>query len=288
VSSDRPTEKRKTITLIPAGSCWAHGSVSALGDRIKIARQAKGVDIALSVQHILNCNGGGSCHGGSVDGPYQWLHKLSEKGSGLSYASANPYMACSSEQTTGICPAGNWTCEPINIARTCNTFPSSGGECKAIDPYPMVQIDDYGSISGVDAMQKEIYNRGPIACGIDAEPILDYTFGVADDRGKMTDHVVSVVGWGYDDDSAQSYWLVRNSWGEYWGEMGYVKVAFGALRLEKQCSWATPSYFTADELSNQIHCYEDGSACVDGEGEPVEPKGQPPRFGPFVPPKASA
>ena len=61
------------------GSCWAHGSVSALGDRIKIARGGKGVDINLSVQHILNCAGVGSCHGGSLDGPYQWLHSISQK-----------------------------------------------------------------------------------------------------------------------------------------------------------------------------------------------------------------
>ena len=34
------------------GSCWAHGAISALGDRIKIARKAKGTDIQLSVQHM--------------------------------------------------------------------------------------------------------------------------------------------------------------------------------------------------------------------------------------------
>lgn len=32
------------------GSCWAHGSISALGDRVKIARGAKSPDINLSVQ----------------------------------------------------------------------------------------------------------------------------------------------------------------------------------------------------------------------------------------------
>ena len=57
----------------------------------------------------------------------------------------------------------------------------------------------------------------PIACGIDAGPILKYTTGIVSKFSIMTDHVVSVVGWGTDDKEGQ-YWIVRNSWGEYWGE----------------------------------------------------------------------
>merc|ERR1719199_593914 len=53
----------------------------------------------------------GSCHGGSVDGPYQWLHKISKStGSGIAYDTQNPYMACSSEGTEGICPHAKWDC----------------------------------------------------------------------------------------------------------------------------------------------------------------------------------
>ena len=250
------------------GSCWAHGAVSALADRVKIARQAKGVDINPSVQHVLNCRGGGSCSGGSVDGPYQWIYQLSRSGSGISLESANPYMACSHESKAGICSAAKWTCDPINVARTCG---SADIECAAIDPFPMIQIDDYGSISGAIAMQTEIYERGPISCGIDAEPILDYVSGIADARGKLTNHVVSVVGWGLDEATETQYWVIRNSWGEYWGDMGYGRVAFGALNLQRQCSWAVPSMYTASELANQIHCYEDGSACVDNDGIEVLP-----------------
>merc|ERR1712216_65670 len=180
------------------GSCWAHGSVSALGDRIKIARKARGIDINLSVQHILNCGNVGSCHGGSVDGPYQWIHKISKStGSGISYDTSNPYMACSSESTEGICKAAKWECTDENVARTCSTFPPSGF-CGAIKQYPNATISEYGSVSGADSMAKEIYARGPISCGIDASPILKYTGGIASMAGEMVDHVISIVGWGKD------------------------------------------------------------------------------------------
>eukprot|EP00657_Telonema_sp_P-1_P009842 TRINITY_DN4075_c0_g1_i2.p1 TRINITY_DN4075_c0_g1~~TRINITY_DN4075_c0_g1_i2.p1 ORF type:complete len:304 (-),score=125.36 TRINITY_DN4075_c0_g1_i2:38-949(-) len=145
------------------GSCWAHGSVSALGDRIKIMRKAQAPEINLSVQHLLNCGGVGSCHGGSVDGPYQWLHGISTKtGSGISYDTSNPYMACSSESDQGICTAGKWDCSDENVARTCSTFPPIGF-CGAIKNYPNATISEYGSIEGADNMAKEIYARGPVS-----------------------------------------------------------------------------------------------------------------------------
>merc|ERR1719453_802884 len=241
------------------GMCWAHGSVSALGDRIKIMRKAQAPEINLSVQHILNCGNVGSCHGGSVDGPYQWLHKLStQTGSGISFDTSNPYMACSSESEEGLCKAGKWDCTDDNVARTCSTFPPSGF-CGAVKNYPNATISEYGSIEGADNMAKEIMARGPISCGIDASPILKYTGGIASMSGEMVDHVISVVGWGTEGN--KQYWIVRNSWGEYWGEMGYIRVEKGnnALQLESQCAWAVPKAWT--ELDNQVRCFEDGSNC---------------------------
>jgi len=59
------------------GSCWAHGALSALADRIKIARNATGQEINLSVQYVLNCGGdvAGSCNGGSHTGVYEFIQK---------------------------------------------------------------------------------------------------------------------------------------------------------------------------------------------------------------------
>jgi len=244
------------------GSCWAHGAISALGDRVKIARGAEGIDVNLAVQHVLNCGGVGSCHGGTIDGTYQWIHEISQKtGTGVSYETSNPYLACSSESQEGFCPHADFSCNALNIARTCGSFDQEGGGCTGLSSYPNVTVSDYGSISGKDAMMKEIYNRGPIACGIDAMPLLNFEKGIISDAGSGVDHVISVVGWGQDKESNQGYWIVRNSWGEYWGEMGYVRVAFGALQVESQCSWAVPGSYTAAEKNNQVHCHEGGDNC---------------------------
>jgi len=243
------------------GSCWAHGAISALADRIKIARKAQGIDINPAVQHLLNCGGVGTCKGGTVDGPYQWIHDISQKtGTGISYETAQPYMACTSDSDAGFCSHGDWSCNLKNTARTCGSFDSEGGDCTGLTHYPNATVAEYGSITGADAMKKEILRRGPISCGIDANPLLNFEHGIIADAGEDVDHVISVVGWGVD--NGKKFWWVRNSWGEYWGEMGYVRVAEGALHVEDQCAWAVPGAFTALEMSNQAaHCHEGGDNC---------------------------
>merc|ERR1719152_154259 len=173
------------------GSCWAHGALSALADRVKIARGGKGIDINPSVQHILNCGDAGSCHGGFASGVYQWI----KRNGGVSTETSQPYLACSSESTEGFCPHVDTKCSALNTARTCGSFDHEGGACTGLNHFPNVTIAEYGSISGKEAMMKEIYSRGPIACGIAADPLLNYNGGIATKKNDGVDHVVSVVGW---------------------------------------------------------------------------------------------
>ena len=142
-----------------------------LAVRTKIARGAKGIDVNPSVQHLLNCGGVGSCHGCSVDGPYQWLKKTSATGTGISFETSQ--VLRSLRRASVRTPTGH-TPPFLNIARTCGSFDSEGGSCSSLNAYPNATISDYGPISGISTMQKEFYQRGPTACGIDALSFLNW------------------------------------------------------------------------------------------------------------------
>ncbi|GBG29990.1 Cathepsin Z [Hondaea fermentalgiana] len=243
------------------GSCWAHGAASALADRIKIARKAQGDDVNLAVQYILNCGTtvAGSCHGGSHTGAYQFI-----KESGyIPYDTCMNYAACSAESEEGDCKSGDYTCKPINICRTCSTFKAFGGFCSEIDVFPNATVAEYGTLPDAEAVKREIYARGPVACGVNANELSEYQGGILDlpDASREIDHIVSTVGWGTDDETGREYWIVRNSWGVYWGMSGFYKIYLGdnQLGMDTNCAWATPGHFTEE---NEVKCFEDGTNCV--------------------------
>jgi cathepsin X len=208
------------------GSCWAHAALSSLADRHKIVRKAQWPDIQYSVQVLLNCatEMAGSCRGGDPLGAYQFMHEQ-----GLPEETCQLYKATDDE------------CTPINICRNC--VPPAGNleTCTPVTEYPRHWVSEYGRISGELNMMAEIYERGPISCSIDSTLLHFYTGGILiNTEPAHHDHVVSVAGWG--EENGIKYWIIRNSWGTYWGEGGWFRLIRGidSLNIEEFCSWAVP------------------------------------------------
>jgi len=207
------------------GSCWAFSTTSAFSDRIKILRKAKWPDVQISPQMVVNC-GPGSCQGGNSHAVYAWLHK----NGGAVDETCQPYQA------------ENHQCKDMNICRDCK----HGGGCSAVKNPQKYTAGQYGFVRGEAAMMKEIKARGPITCrqAVTKEFLAYKGRGIFKDTtgDTMPRHATSLLGWGTASDGTK-YWIARNSWGTYWGENGFFKVARGVnnLGIEEECSWAVPT-----------------------------------------------
>jgi len=154
------------------GSCWAHGALSSLADRIKIARGkfnsfstcvilvfktcidmhsriarsfaacvgGKGPEINLSIQHVLNCGGdvAGSCHGGTGTGVYEFIKQTGY----IPHETCQPYIACSKESKEGFCGFVDTSCSNVNTCRTCNTMSEWGGFCSEVSRIFVFVVDN--------------------------------------------------------------------------------------------------------------------------------------------------
>ena len=75
----------------------------------------------------------------------------------------------------------------------------------------------------------EALNKEPVAVGVSANrQFMYYESGVLScKKSKWQDHAVLAIGYVKDD-----YWIVKNSWGDDWGENGYIRLKMGT---NKEC-----------------------------------------------------
>jgi cathepsin X len=131
------------------------------------------------------------------------------------------------------------SCSPITICRNCDPHEP----CFVPDEYKVYKVAEFAHFAGEQEMMQEIYQRGPIACGIAVtDEMEDYVSGIFEDTtgDYNITHEISIVGFGEEDGTP--YWLIRNSWGTHWGIDGFMKLVRGKnnLAIETDCAWAVP------------------------------------------------
>uniref|UniRef100_A0A7S0AFG9 Peptidase C1A papain C-terminal domain-containing protein n=1 Tax=Pyrodinium bahamense TaxID=73915 RepID=A0A7S0AFG9_9DINO len=92
--------------------------------------------------------------------------------------------------------------------------------------------------NGYEELLRTVYETGPVAVSVAAQPWQNYMSGVFDGcrPNDVLDHAVVLVGFGKDHHSGALFYLIQNSWGKDWGEHGNIRL----LRHEddeEHCGW---------------------------------------------------
>eukprot|EP00457_Paulinella_chromatophora_P003834 gb/GEZN01003842.1/.p1 GENE.gb/GEZN01003842.1/~~gb/GEZN01003842.1/.p1 ORF type:complete len:606 (+),score=79.37 gb/GEZN01003842.1/:44-1861(+) len=205
------------------GSCWAMATASAMSDRIKLLRKAAYPSVQISPQALVNCVSNG-CHGADPTKAAEWILQ-----NGITEESCTNYLAVAK------------TCSAEWFCRDCST----NGTCFAVAKPHVYHITGHGNVLGQDQMMNELVAAGPISCTVCVTAdFQNYQGGVFKDSTNCTDqdHEIEIVGYGTDS-KAGDYWIGRNSWGTYWGEHGWFKLARGVNTLgieSNSCDFVNP------------------------------------------------
>ena len=175
------------------GSCW---SFSATGSVESAWAIKNNILYNLSQQELIDCStsyGNNGCEGGSMDQSFKYIIDY-----GLCLNLSYPYIGQESD------------CQKT--------------QCKSV-----VSIQSFKDIEHNDEkILKRATAQQPVSIAIQANKrsFQFYKSGIYSDLdcGTQLDHGVLLVGYGYDLLQDMDYWIVKNSWGESWGENGYIRL----------------------------------------------------------------
>ena len=179
------------------GSCWSFSAVGSMEGAWSIST---GKLVNISEQQLMDCSTkymNFGCNGGVMDHAFEYAID-----NGMCLDDEVPYTA-----QTSSCE----TCSNSIHFSSCFDVPSQN-----------------------QLALEEAVHFVPVSVAIEADTSVFqfYKEGILTSSkcGNNLDHGVLVVGYGIEDD--QAYWIVKNSWGESWGENGYIRIAKSSSTTE--------------------------------------------------------
>jgi cathepsin L len=171
-----------------AASCWAFATVATIEGLYWIKT---GKLVPLSEQQLVDCD---QYDGGCNRGYYHRAMKWVIENGGLTTAAEYPYKA-------------------------------ARGTCKRAKP--AVTIKGHVAVPpGNELTLQRAVSTQPIGVAIEiGNGMQFYKSGVySGPCGTKLEHAVTAVGYGVDASTGHKYWIVKNSWGQTWGENGFIRM----------------------------------------------------------------
>lgn len=181
------------------GACWAHSVIETIESMAAIEHNSTKVR-RLSVQQMIDCAGNNrGCSGGDTCNLLQWL-VLNDVG----IVGEQNYPQTGSQTP---CPFNRLT--PVAEPTRVRTF-----TCENL-------------VGQEDRMMIYLATVGPITVGVNAVSWQYYLDGVIQHHcdGATLNHAVQIVG--YDRRGDLPHFIVRNSWGDRFGDRGFVRIQMG-------------------------------------------------------------
>ena len=188
------------------GSCWAFSTMANLEGQYY---KKKGTMVTLSEQMLVDCDTiDSACNGGLMEYAFTWL----KQNGGIMTDADYPY---------------------VGYKQSCKTDPSKYIDMKVTGYKKLGSSSSTWSPVDEDEIKEFLYETGPLAVALNANPLQTYSGGILDKTSSQCptsgiNHAVTMVGYGHDDASDKDFWIVKNSWGQSWGEQGYFRIKRGS------------------------------------------------------------